>query len=390
MIAIAGKNNIAIYALEIFTKYYGHSEIIAIPNKTDNGIDSWQKSFVKRALELNVELSPLGNVDPRDLDVLISLEYDSIIKNEFLDIDKIYNIHFSNLPKYKGMYTSIFPILFNENCGGVTLHRVDSGIDTGNILDQTIFNIKKTDRSQDLYAKYIRESQKLLSHNFNNIINNNFNEIVQKKEESSYFSKDSIDFINLKINLNATAWEVQRQIYAYSFRVYQLPKVFNKKIVEVDILDEKSNKKYGTILRESDFYFDIATIDYDIRLYFDNIDRNLENIKFCKKNEIENLIKGMCGVHDRNGKGISPILIATLSGRISHIEKLLEMNANINDIDYCGRSVLMYAAYLCDKTKNYDVLKFVLDQGAEISHQDFYGKSVIEYLGKNNMKYLGI
>lgn len=44
----------------------------------------------------------------------ISLEFDRLVKPELFKKGKPYNIHFSILPKYKGMYTSIWPILNGE------------------------------------------------------------------------------------------------------------------------------------------------------------------------------------------------------------------------------------------------------------------------------------
>ena len=52
---------------------------------------------------------------------------------------RLYNIHFSYLPAYKGMFTSALPIKNGEVDSGVTLHKIESGIDTGDIIDQIKF-----------------------------------------------------------------------------------------------------------------------------------------------------------------------------------------------------------------------------------------------------------
>ena len=44
-ICIAGKNDCAIKALSYVIKKYRKYKILALPNKTDNGIDNWQKSL---------------------------------------------------------------------------------------------------------------------------------------------------------------------------------------------------------------------------------------------------------------------------------------------------------------------------------------------------------
>ena len=48
-ICIAGKNDCAIKALSHVIKKYKKYKILALPNKTDNGVDNWQKSFKKFA-----------------------------------------------------------------------------------------------------------------------------------------------------------------------------------------------------------------------------------------------------------------------------------------------------------------------------------------------------
>ena len=74
--------------------------------------------------------------------MFISLEYHRLIDPLKFVTSKLYNPHFSLLPAYKGMYTSALPLLNDEKDAGVTLHHIDSGIDTGDIIDQIIFPIE--------------------------------------------------------------------------------------------------------------------------------------------------------------------------------------------------------------------------------------------------------
>ena len=65
-----------------------------------------------------------------------------------LNIDKffskeLFNFHFSLLPKYRGCHTNFFQIYNGEKISGVTLHKIDNGIDTGPIIDQLKFSINK-------------------------------------------------------------------------------------------------------------------------------------------------------------------------------------------------------------------------------------------------------
>lgn len=51
IICIAGKNRCAIECLSYIIKKYKKAKILALPNRSDNGIDGWQKSFRKFAIK---------------------------------------------------------------------------------------------------------------------------------------------------------------------------------------------------------------------------------------------------------------------------------------------------------------------------------------------------
>lgn len=390
MIVIAGKNDIAVHGLLLATERFELNEIIVVVNKNDNGIDYWQRSLLKAAKKKGVLIKQLDDIYNINIDCFISLEFDQIIDVNKISTDKIYNMHFSNLPKYKGMYTSIWPILYGDKEAGVTLHKIDSGIDTGDIIAQRIFKIEENDRSQDCYRKYIANSIELLSEWFDRIIDNNVHPIMQKSIGSTYFSKKSIDFKRLEINFEQTAWQIKRQIYAFSFRPYQLLKFNNKNISDILILKEKSLLKPGQIVYDNDIYSVVSTIDYNIAIYYDNLDSVLENIPNININHISDEILKILGVNDRNSKGWSPIIIAAYSGRRDIVEFLLKNGADINDRNYNGTTLLMYAKDFSLKNKDNVLFNFLIQNGANPLLQDWSGKTIFDYITFEEASFLGI
>lgn len=237
-ICIAGKNNIAVNSLLYLINELNinKNNIIALPNKTDNGIDTWQKSFLKCALENDIKIYNLEDIyEINDL-IFISLEFDRIIKTQKFKTKNLYNIHFSKLPKYKGMYTSVLPIINGESYSGVTLHKIDDGIDTGDIIAQKVFKISLNDTSRDLYFKYLKYSFKLFKENIENILSNSFTAKKQPFINSSYYSKKSINFTAINIDFNKTSYEIHNQIRAFCFKEYQYPQI-NKSFVKNSIYD---------------------------------------------------------------------------------------------------------------------------------------------------------
>lgn len=268
-IVIAGKNNIAVECTKwlLSQQIINKSDLLVIFNKNDNGLGSFQQSFKKYSEEnklTNVSLQHIYNI--KDL-LFFSLEYDKIIEPSKFSSNKLFNIHFSLLPKYRGMYTSAWPILNDEKYSGTTLHEIDTGIDTGNIIDQQKFSIDTQDTSRDLYLKYINSGISIFKENFNALKKNQYKSEVQDEKTASYYSKHSIDYSNLVIDLNKTSHNISNQIRALNFKEFQIPMIYNNEIKTSETLLSRSNEKAGTIINNTDRFIDIATLDYDLRLY---------------------------------------------------------------------------------------------------------------------------
>ena len=181
------------------------------------------------------------------------------------------------------MYTSAHPLLNNEFYSGVTLHMIDDGIDTGDIIDQTKFEIDNILNAQELYLKYIDEGIKLIVKNFNLLLRGDFTAKPQSKYGSSYYSKKSIDYSNIQINLNKTAEEIFNQIRAFTFPAYQMPCVLGIPVYKVKLLHQEVNES-GNVIFENDFKFILSTIDYDIIIYKYRI---IELLEAARQNNLE-------------------------------------------------------------------------------------------------------
>jgi methionyl-tRNA formyltransferase len=170
-VCLAGKNDIAVYGLSLLLNYLMKENLFVVCNESDDGFDGWQPSLRKYSNEIGIEEISLQQCYNIDELIFISLEFDKIISPEKFSNARLYNIHFSKLPAYKGMYTSALPLLNCEKETGVTLHRIDSGIDTGDIIDQIVFPIEDADTAKDLYLNYLNFAKQLLNSNILRILN---------------------------------------------------------------------------------------------------------------------------------------------------------------------------------------------------------------------------
>ncbi|WP_280629330.1 ankyrin repeat domain-containing protein [Arsenophonus nasoniae] len=386
MFIIAGKNNIAVHTLNLLKFKYKIRDLAVVINKTDNGINDWQYSLKKRAIELNIAILTLEEAEKRAT-VFLSLEFDKLVKIEKFKTKRLFNIHFSLLPKYKGMFTSVWPILNNDN-SGVTLHYIDNGIDTGKIIDQIGFSIENNYTSKDVYLNYIDYAIQLIEKNLKDIIADNLDGYPQSVECSSYYSNKSIDFSNKNINFYHTAWEVGRYIRAFSFRNYQLPVHNNVVYCNYEITSERSAALPGTMLENNQFTSKFSTIDYDIVLYKDRLELVFQ---LCQQGDLEELkkyIRNISSINDRNQQSWSLLMIAAYNGYYDMVAYLIEMGADVNATNYKGTTVLMYAKEYALRSGNKKLFHYLLMLGANDKKVDMYYKFLTDYLNNTEIDFL--
>tara|TARA_Y100001963_G_scaffold9243_1_gene11890 strand:- start:3034 stop:3585 length:552 start_codon:yes stop_codon:yes gene_type:complete len=132
-------------------------------------------------------------------DYVISYGYTHIIKKDVIDVSKngIINLHISYLPWNRGAHPNFWSFI-DDTKKGVTIHLIDEGIDTGDILFQKeiIFNTEE-DTFEKTYDRLREEIEFLFIKNWNNIINGNYNLIPQNKDEGSFHFVKNLEKYNL-------------------------------------------------------------------------------------------------------------------------------------------------------------------------------------------------
>lgn len=389
-ICIAGKNRIAIEGLKYILKHFGQThDIYAIPNQTDTGIDEWQPSYLKFAkTNQQVQITSLQEVVKIPSLVFISLEFDKIIRPcEFVS-PNLFNLHFSLLPKYKGMYTSCHPILNGETKTGCTIHRIDSGIDTGDIIDQISFEIDEDDTAKDLYKKYLQYGLEIFLRVADLLIIGNVKSTPQSHVGSTYFSKDSIDYKNLNFKTNCTAYQLKKQLLAYTFRDFQLPVLYGKAIFGAQITSHKSKLKSGTILSRDDYSITLSTVDYDLRLLVDRFDDLMTSVSNEDTTQIECILShNKSLIKESTKEGWTPLMVAAFNGYHQSLEKLLELGANVNETNSKGTTPIMYAKNYAESTGDVRGIELLIAAGADTSAKDFLEKNIFNYIDRESRFY---
>jgi methionyl-tRNA formyltransferase len=85
----------------------------------------------------------------------VSIGYPHILPRAMIDLYShgVMNLHFGELPYYRGTGTPSFAILNSEPFFGVTLHEIDEGIDTGPVYGVAKFAIPPAATAADITAE---------------------------------------------------------------------------------------------------------------------------------------------------------------------------------------------------------------------------------------------
>jgi methionyl-tRNA formyltransferase len=106
-------------------------------------------------------ISELRELKP---DLIVVVAYGQILPQSILDLPKFgcLNVHTSLLPKYRGASPIQSAILNGETETGVTIMKMDAGLDTGPILSMRRTPISPEDDSQTLHDRLARLGAELL------------------------------------------------------------------------------------------------------------------------------------------------------------------------------------------------------------------------------------
>lgn len=97
----------------------------------------------------------LGELDKFKCDLFVSMSFDQIFRRRVLRIPKLgtINCHAGKLPNYRGRNVLNWALINDETEFGVTVHFVDEGVDSGDIIVQTVHQIEDTDTYGSLLEK---------------------------------------------------------------------------------------------------------------------------------------------------------------------------------------------------------------------------------------------
>ena len=212
------------------TLYLGGYEIVGVytqePKKKSRGmrelktpIHLWAESQLlpvyfpskldKQSLEQFESLKP---------DVAILFAYGKIIPLEWLNIPifGFINIHASLLPRWRGAAPVQRTIENNDKKSGITIMKMNEGLDEGPIIASQEIAINSETNGQTLIDQISHDSCSLLYNNLEKYLKGLLSPLDQDHEKSTYASKINKDESKLNWNLDANILEQKvRAFYPY-------------------------------------------------------------------------------------------------------------------------------------------------------------------------------
>ena len=216
-------------------------------------------------------------------DLFVSMSFNQIFKSKIINLTKykIINCHAGKLPFYRGRNVLNWVLINDEKEFGITVHYVDKGIDTGNIILQKSFQITDQDNYKTLLNKAYIECANIL-----------YDAILMfKKGDVKSYKQDEINSEGFYckgrkkgdeiLNWNQTSREIFSFVRAICKPGPCARSYLNKKemkINKVEFLDnaQHHNHDIGTIINKDSTNFIVNTKDSLIKVTEFEFDGSIE------------------------------------------------------------------------------------------------------------------
>ena len=268
-IAFFGEDAFSVIVLEsIFQS--GHEVVAAFCPVYDNNIHTRLQSFCERKMIYFERCSDftdkelIEKIKSLNSDVVVVCHFQKILNKELIDLPNYgsINLHPSLLPLYRGMAPQHWPIINGDKETGITVHFIDEGVDTGDIIVQ-----KKLPIGQDTYVSELQNEMKIIYavivlEALEKIESKNSNYVKQRDSKGSYFGR--LRESNCNITENMGIHDAYNLIRGVSFPYFGA-RIENYIIWKAKIEDHEK----GIIVYPEDKKFGIVTAGHDkyIRLY---------------------------------------------------------------------------------------------------------------------------
>lgn len=145
---------------------------VIVNRQGDTSRDRWYRSVTEIALAHCIPILKPYNINSDECvsficglrpDLIVVVYYDQLLKKCVTDISPLgcINVHMALAEEYRGCYPTTWALINDEKHVGVTIHYVDEGMDTGDIIKQCTVMVEENDTGRTLYYKCTTAAIKL-------------------------------------------------------------------------------------------------------------------------------------------------------------------------------------------------------------------------------------
>jgi methionyl-tRNA formyltransferase len=263
-LGFAGTPDFAVPALDRLASQQRICAVFTQPDRPAGRGQTLHLSPVKRrALELGLTVhqpasfkSPeaLDMLRAADIDVLVVVAYGLILPLAALEIPKrgCINIHASLLPRWRGAAPIQRALLAGDAMTGVTIMRMEVGLDTGPMLNSRATSIGPTDTAKTLHDRLAKIGAELIGESLDALSSGRVREVAQPVAGITYAAK--IEKPEALIHWQQSSEQIDRQVRAFNpwpmaqtringeqLRVWQAEPI-------AALSDERATRLPGTVL----------------------------------------------------------------------------------------------------------------------------------------------
>lgn len=190
-------------------KPVGRKQELTFPDVKVEALKHGYKVYQPVTLKNGKGLEILKELNP---DLVVVVAYGKILPDDCLNFPKYgcINVHASILPKYRGASPIHFAVLNGDEETGITVQQMDSGIDTGNILNVIKCPIGENDTTEKMYEVLAPLGAKAMMQTIDMIENGTLSPIKQDEALASKVGLLSRDMSG--IDWNKSAKEIHNKI----------------------------------------------------------------------------------------------------------------------------------------------------------------------------------
>ena len=171
-------------------------------------------AIIRQPVKITIkEADALAEINP---DIVVVVAYGLILTKDFMSIPKFgcINVHPSLLPRWRGAAPIQRSIEAGDELTGITIMKMNEGLDTGDILYQEPIPIGDNDSSKDMHDKFITLGVDSLLLSLDSILENNFMLHPQDGNLATYAKKIKKD--EAKINWDDSAKKIHKKVMAFN------------------------------------------------------------------------------------------------------------------------------------------------------------------------------